>query len=601
MLLESDNIKLYEEFNYFLSNPYEILEPINDKLQLTDVKTDKQYINFIKDYIYKLYLNQSEDYYNFIINGQCDIWDQVGKTYVKLKEIEKELIQLQVDYIENNYVYACKEVQRVIDLFSNSLSEVTKFERAMGLDRYLSYININDLDMLNMQVQEIKYIANKKLDKYKDLFQLKWNLTSISEVIIHMMLKENTNNPVTRNVWKNQNKVILVLIDGFGYSQYLWNKRYLSLNKSYTFNENILGWLDGDKNFKNHLMLGSSLVSDTGAGLSQIFAGKLPRETGVMSSKIYRDDYDQFYYYNSRHKSPIIDIKNTHFNFTEMINLSGTESFLQTLNNYGVCTNVFFCAKYRGNKYSKYCFGDSQVYEIIPPERVFSILLEKLDSFRNNSDNKECYIIYYTAIDSTGHPIGAFTSFELYEHQKINMLLTNFLIHLVIYNPEIFDGRTTIVITADHGMAETSKKVISQEAFSSLYPELILKQDSIVENNRSMLFYNIVQDKLLYAADKIKDIFAQNGISVQVFTKDDEIVKQLLHDSNNKFSSKNCPDILALIDGDGIVFSKNIDRNLYHFGGHGGRSLEEVFVPLLLINLSKDLKEKIEKRFLKLM
>ena len=53
----------------------------------------------------------------------------------------------------------------------------------------------------------------------------------------------------------------------------------------------------------------------------------------------------------------------------------------------------------------------------------------------------------------------------------------------------------------------------------------------------------------------------------------------------------NSPSIIIRYITEGIAFSGRIDKNLYHFGGHGGFGAEEVFVPLLQFELDKELHE----------
>lgn len=591
LLLNEDNKELYKEINDFLVNPKENLNIYNEDINILEVTTNKKYISFLKDKLYALYLNNYQLYKQYIIDGQSDIWDIMYKTYYQLIEKLNRIDKIEVDNVNDRYSFACKEVCKIIDIVSESYSILSDFEYQMGLDRFLSYINQQDLNLLYEQIQKIKAIANKRLNTYKEIFQRQWNLTSISQLLKHMLIEEDLNSPITRNFPTGQDRVILFIIDGLGYAQYLWNVKFHKLTKKYTFDENIFSWLDGNKDFMRYI-IGSSLISDTCAGLAQIFSGLKPKETGILSSKIYRRDYEKFYPSWFNNKSPIIDVKNTQCSFEYLI--SDNYSILQYLAKEGINSQIFFCSRYKDNKFSRFCFDNTVVHEILPPERVFSILFDEI----NDKKEKFLNVVYYTSLDNTGHPSGAFTLFELYEHKKINTLITNFIIQLAIYKPELFDGKTSFIFTADHGMAESSKKVISRREFEILFFEYIESKDSIIENNRSILFYNVKENKLEEAAAIIKQIFEKHDIQVKVYTKNDDIIKELLYDENT-ISALNCPDIIALIEQDGIVFSKNINKHLYHYGGHGGYSIEEVFVPLLCINLSQDLKQKIEDRFIK--
>ncbi|MFW6016670.1 MAG: alkaline phosphatase family protein, partial [bacterium] len=567
---------------------------IDYNFDLSNVKTDEEYIFSLKQLLFILYKKNKDDYREYIISGQANIWEMMGQSYFDLVNKQLFLNNLKVDYINNSYMMASREVKKIIQVLSESYFILTRFERTMGLDRYLSIINKKDLDLLYSIIDKIKSIANSKLEKYKDLYQTKYNLTSIYDVSKYMLLDENKNTPITSNFPSNQEKVILIVLDGFGFAQYLWSLEYYKKTKKYAYNENILNYLRKE-NMLIENFIASSLISDTGAGLSQIFTGLLPKETGIIASKIYRGDYKKFYPSNFIYKSPFINIKKLNSTRFDKIS-SNTTNMLNYFSLNNINTNVYFCSRYNKNGFSEYCFGESNVHEILPPERVFSLLLGDL---KLSSKEKSIDVIYYTALDNTGHPTGAFTSFELFEHQKINSLLNNFLIELLMHKPELFNGKSTILITADHGMTDSSNKKISRDIFYSLYPKFIKNKNAIVENNRSFLFYDIDTLNIDKTVLKIKKVLTKNNIDAKVVTCNDELFKKLLYKDNNLLS-KNLPDIVVLIEGDGIIFSKNINENLYHYGGHGGRSIEEVFVPLLGINLSEDLKQKLENKFFKL-
>lgn len=597
-LLKNHDFSNFNSLLEYMLNPYEIIDSTeyHDLEVFEDSVISKNYLNSLKNEIYSIYCNDRNDYREYIINGQCDIWDNIGRVYIKLFSIKKTIEDIQIDIVDDNYYMACQEVKKILELCSACFSEVSKYEQVMGIDRYLSDINKTDTETLYMLVQEIKSIANKKLHRYKYYYQTKWNVTSVSDTIKHMLLERNYTSPVTKNIWVEQQNVIMFIIDGFGYSQYLWNLNTSTASKSYTLNENIFSMMRGNSFFNDNLILGSSLVSDTGAGLAQIYTGKLPKDTGVVASKVYRSDGYRFYHYNDRLKNNIIDVKNTVFQFDKLISPEA-KSFIEELKDGGVDISIYYCSRYHEKcGFGKLCFGDNEVKEILPPERVFRILFDEI----KESENKQFRLVYYTSLDNTGHTTGAFSCFEYYEHKKVNSLMTNFIIQLAQYKPYLFNGKTSLVITADHGMAESSKGVIGRSDFYKLYPEYIKGIDGIVECNRAMLFYNVIPEKIIEAGKEISTIFYEKGIIVKVYSKKDYIYKELIFNPMNEFSSSNSPDIIALIEGEGIIYNKSINENLYHFSGHGGCGVEEVFVPLICINLTEDLKDMIDNRFLKM-
>ena len=92
-------------------------------------------------------------------------------------------------------------------------------------------------------------------------------------------------NPVCDQLIGGNEQVILFVVDGFGFCQYLWNRGIDSKQQSFTFRENLFDWLS--RNYlSKELVLGSSFVTNTGAGLAQIYLGQPSSATGIIASKI---------------------------------------------------------------------------------------------------------------------------------------------------------------------------------------------------------------------------------------------------------------------------------------------------------------------------
>ena len=58
--------------------------------------------------------------------------------------------------------------------------------------------------------------------------------------------------------------------------------------------------------------------------------------------------------------------------------------------------------------------------------------------------------------------------------------------------------------------------------------------------------------------------------------------------------------LIILFKGDGIAVQQDIEKQLLHYGGHGGCSCEEVFVPLITLELTPNLHENLINHFSKL-
>jgi len=177
----------------------------------------------------------------------------------------------------------------------------------------------------------------------------------------------------------------------------------------------------------------------------------------------------------------------------------------------------------------------------------------------------------------------------------LNILLVDFLLNLAYSQKELFDNHTTIVITADHGMFETSIKKITFNEIKTVFSEDNLPIPYIIIDNRAILFYNISNQNLVRSKEIVQNYLKNKGIIGKILILTDELMNTLW-DSHNV----NCPAMVLLIKGDGIAVSQEIDEELLHHGGHGGCSCEEVFVPFITINLTPNLHSHLINHYAKL-
>jgi len=99
------------------------------------------------------------------------------------------------------------------------------------------------------------------------------------------------------------------------------------------------------------------------------------------------------------------------------------------------------------------------------------------------------------------------------------MLLVEFLLDLAYNKKEIFDGRTTLVISADHGMFETSSKLVTLDEIKNRFRSNNLRPPFILINSRALLLYR-VGDMLLEDYKRvITELLREKGISFELYTK----------------------------------------------------------------------------------
>lgn len=573
-----ENFKVYSLMIDFMKNP--ITEV--DRYLLMYLESIKELI-ILEEIKNAFYYNRTF-YRDKVIYGQVVVWEEFLKALRKVNEAKGIIASFSIAYYENNYLKSTSDIKKVLNVYAEAKSAITILENALGVDRYLDLIAQDDFKLLDCKLNELRTLADKILLDYKELYISKWNTTNVYEVIRHKLIRKNNENQLCTMLKNSQKRVLLIIIDGFGAGQLFWSRRVVPQNSSFTYNENILEWLNSNR-LSDEFVLGSPLVSDTAAGLTQIFTGCKSKLTRVFASNIM---IDRNWRVQSTKKLNINE-------FRQIVDTSNPSITLEVMSELGEST-IYFCSKYDSNNisgFSSYIFDSSNIKTILPPERVFTILQDELDF------SKEWLTVaYLTSLDNSGHTMGAFSQFERYEHEKLNTILKNFLIQLAQERPQIFDGESSILITADHGMTESYKINISRMEISDLLDSKGIKA-SFVEDNRALFIYKLNQEQILLCKNILEQYFKDIGIEATLYTKGDKLYDEFIPDRNDNFLNSE-PDIIISLVGKGLFYSKNVKENLMHFGGHGGSSIDEVFVPLVNIELDNKLLKELENRFISL-
>jgi hypothetical protein len=573
-----EDFKAYQLMIEFMKNP--IVEVNKYLFVYLDGVTESTIIEEIRANFY----SNRTFYREKIIYGQVIIWEEFLKTSKKVDEARRNLSSICIPYYESNYLKSTKEISRVLSIYAEAKAAITKLENVLGVDRYLDLIAQDDFKFLDNKLNELKFIADKILSSYKELYISKWSTTNVYDVVRHKLLHKDAKNQLCTMLKHSQKRVLLIIVDGFGAAQLLWSKKVVPQNTNFTYNENIFEWLE-----RNHLseefILGAPLVSDTAAGLTQIFTGCKSKKTRVFSSNIMIDG-------NWRAQSTK---KLNGSDFCKIADTSNCSITLEAASELGEST-IYYCSKYDSNNetgFSNYIFDSSKVISIIPPERVFAVLQDKLDFTK-----EWLSIVYITSLDNSGHTMGAFSQFERYEHEKLNTILKNFLIQLAREKCQFFDGNTSIIITADHGMTESYKINISRNEINALLESKDIRA-SFVEDNRALFIYRLLPEQIDLCKNLLVDYFKDKGMNVSLYKKGDKLFDEFIPENDYMFTNTN-PDIIVSLVSEGIFYSRNIQDNLMHFGGHGGTSIDEVFVPLINIELNNKLLKELENRFISL-
>lgn len=530
--------------------------------------------------INQFYKRDKKEYFRICRNGQYVVWVTVFRCAENLIKIKNSLNSSDYSLRPSDYFGSCDIVKNYLNNLANAYKEIVILEKRMGIERYLATSSLKkDMELLHGILREVRAICNKKLEDFMKIFQIQWNLTSVSKAIKRSLDYDVNDDEISSSMIQHQERVIYLLLDGFGYTQYLWFLSGLKERKSQTFGINLFEWLKSYGEYQDKLILGSTLVTDTASAMSTIFSGELPLKTGVLASKIF----------DGRR---IVDIKRTEGN--DILNLvkKYPDTFLNDMQDVDVL--VLQGSSYvTGDKksFSGMIYGDSKVDAIDPIDRIFKAIAEKISFV-----NKQLIIAYLPLIDRTGHSIGAFTSFESYEYEKLNILLVDFLLDLAYNKKEIFDGKTKIIISADHGMFETSSNHVTLKEIKNEFYKHNIRPPMIAVNNRSLILYNVYKNSFDLSKRIMKELLLSKKISHKIFDGEDEFSKYFVPLSN-RYDTKT---MVILFDSDGIALTRDKNEILIHNGGHGGASCEEIFVPFITIELTSNLHSELINHFSKI-
>lgn len=577
VLLLKDYIITYGAFLNFMQEPasVDIDESVNDLPSEV-----REMILAEMQKIMKTYATNKKEYFQTYRYGQVIIWQEILKAYKKMQEQKEKIELLQLSPDISNYSFAVKELSRLLYAYAEMQICLSDLESVLGVDRFLDRVSETTFEVLNHTMREAKSVVEEKCVKYKSEFQSRWNTTNVYRVLGHKLVNRNIDNQVCECCISNDKHTILFVIDGFGFCQYLWNIGIDAERENYTFNENIFNWLRNNM-LSRELILGSSFVTDTAAGLSQIYLGRLPKDTRIVASKV-------------RKRASSVPFVNTkQMSDSEFVSIfTSSKSITDVVTTFGLESKVYYCSKYSDTPlgFSNCIFKSATVESVVPSERVFSILLDNFEQ-----EDKGLTIVYLTGIDNSGHTMGAYSGFERQEHVKIDLLLRNFLIELAYTHPDAFDGKRSILITADHGMYESSKIMVSRYEILDGLNENGIRNVKLVENNRAMLFYNEGTTSDSDVTNALVNYFKQRKLNIEIKGRNDLDFIECIGTN----ISGVMPNIIARFVGEGLFYtSQQVNEHLLHFGGHGGCSVDEVFVPLIEIPLDNNCLKKIGERFI---
>ncbi|MEX1997915.1 MAG: alkaline phosphatase family protein [Candidatus Andersenbacteria bacterium] len=263
-----------------------------------------------------------------------------------------------------------------------------------------------------------------------------YSFAQIPALVELLLGTKQGNHPFTDTVFKHVNpqpqNVIVFLIDGFGYNQ------WLKYGERYPFLSRVLE--------KGNLMPITSLFpSTTAASVTTISSGLTPQEHGLMEWHLYMEELDEIIvtlpFMPLAKKARVDELAER--GVDPQVLFSGT-SLHTRLSSHGVASHVMLRNTYANSAYSKV----SQAGATVIPYSSSSDMMVLLRQHLAAAQGKSYFYVYWDAVDHMSHEYEPHSEAYLSELNSLTHLLQTELLEKVDHQVA---ENTVLLVTADHG------------------------------------------------------------------------------------------------------------------------------------------------------
>ena len=428
-----------------------------------------------------------------------------------------------------------------------------------------------------MLVQQIESLERRTNDNFVYPQYGQSCISEIPNLILNLFeAKNEKTGPPLENITLPEgiNKVILLVIDGFGFKQFL---NHLKENQ---FLSNLT-----DKG--EVYSLTSVFPSQTTNALTTLNTGLTPQEHGLFEYFIYLKDIGvvntlQFERLGSRLQDRLIDER-----FDPSILLLQDKTIHNTLKQEGIKTFTHVNTSNAFNVLSKLIFQGSK---IIPSIKSSDSVVRLRKNLEENSGNSAYFFVHLDTLDTIAHEYGP----DSYEYSSELSSITHLLDKELVQKLDSKTAKETLLLlTADHGGLNIDPR---ETTYLNCLPKAILNLQ-VGKNRKTILpiggprelFLHIKEEKLA----ETKDWLMQKiGDKAQIIETKEAAEKGLfgLGIPNNEVIERT-GNLLILPYGNETVWFENSEDNKISFlGQHGGLHEEEMLVPFSITTLN-NLKE----------
>lgn len=351
-------------------------------------------------------------------------------------------------------------------------------------------------------------------------------------------------------------KIVLIIFDGLGYNRIL---AHLTRHDG-TFRE-----LAGKGTLKP---ITTTFPSTTSTVLTSVFSGLSPSQHQILGYHMFSKKYGLVF--------DTLDMKPV-YGYSGQVELTRDYSkkirpLLPQLEQRGIKTLVA----------TKASIADSGLSQIIHRHQRLIPYLLSSDMIVQSRQALErqgplLLVIYYSGVDTLAHKYGPYSEEVSFELTSIEHSLNGLISGLSQQTKK----ETLLVLTADHGVAETRKTRFLKDA-----PEVMDKLAlPPVGDSRACFLYS-KKNQL----DSLSDAFNRNVEGFKLYPSGELIQRGVFGQPVNFEGLKeNVGDFIAVAQEQNALQYPFFEDDRVHpqLGTHGGMTAEEMIVPLLSVRLSK--------------
>lgn len=359
----------------------------------------------------------------------------------------------------------------------------------------------------------------------------------------------------------NSKKVILFLIDGFGYKQWLKYADKYEFLKRFTERGVVAP-------------ITTVFPSTTAATLTTVHSGLTPQEHGLPEWRVYFDELDKiivtlpFTPIGEKGRDKLLDA-----GVDPKILFDG-KTIHETLAESKIPSFTFIRDTYANSAYSKTIHKGSETTSFINSSDLLTNLRKKIVEVSTPA----YFYVYWDAVDSIAHTYGPHTEQYLAELNSFFYLLQKEFVEKIGNSAE----EISIMITADHGQVNVDPK---QTIYLNQYSEVVDNFQLGPSGNKILpwgstrdIFLTVKPEKL----DKVFEFLTNTFHGKATVMKTGTALERGLFGQGNlhkKFLSR-VGNILILPHGNSTIWYEHFkDGKFDLLGMHGGLTADEMLVP----------------------